>query len=120
MDISSLIASFSTGAYSVTRTARGATADGRVSSGTTSTFSITASVSPAVGSDLLKLPEGRRTNEVRAVITDTFMTIGGQGSAYEADQIGIDGTLWEISHVEAWLDPVSAGTGYKCLAVSAL
>ncbi len=119
MDIASLITSFSTGTYTVTRTARHGIDRGRAEAGTTSTLTVTASVSPASGMDLTKVPEGRRTNGAITIFTSTELKIGGVGAAYEADRISALGSTWELSHVETWTDPRSGGLGYKCVAVNA-
>lgn len=117
MNILSLISNFLTSAtYTVTRTAVGSTVRGRIEAGTQTTVTIIGSVSPATGRDLERLPEGRQAGEARTIFTTTQLYVGGQGDAYEADQIAIDGSLWEIFHVEAWLDSQSRATGYKAIA----
>lgn len=102
----------------VTRKARGNTVRGRVQDGTVSTVTIVAATAPATGNDLLRLPEGRRTNETRVIFTSTQLYVGGIGFAYEADTISIDGGAYEIMHVETWRDPSSRSVGYRCLAVN--
>lgn len=119
MDIAQLMAAFVTGTYTVTRRARGRLVHGKITDGATTTVLITASVSPASGKDLLRLPEGRRTNESRVVFTTTELYTGGQvGSetqaTYQADRILIDGKDYEVSHVETWRDPVTqTSIGYR-------
>jgi hypothetical protein len=116
VNVASLIASFATGTYTVTRTTRGTTTRGRIADGTTSTISITASVSPATGVDLMRLPEGRRTSYAVMVITATELLNGGQGAATEADTLVIDGETFEVSVIDPWRDPLSRAVGYKCIA----
>lgn len=116
MNVAGLISSFATGTYTVTRTARGTTSNGKIGAGTASTFTVTASAWPASGPDLLRLPEARRTSFSMNVMTTTELLVGGQGSAYEADKISINGDDWEISAVDPWQDPVSRSTAYRCLA----
>lgn len=82
---------------------------------TNTTFMITASVQPATGKDLLRLPELRRTNETRAIFTTTQLFTGDQGTAYEADLVTIDGDPWEVQHVEDWVQ-AGSGVAYKCIA----
>ena len=118
MDLASLISSFATGTYTVTRRARGSIANGKVGSTSDSTVTITASVSPSSGSDVVKLPEGRRTNETRTIFTTTLLKTGGQGEAYEADQISIGGETYEVMKVETWIDSDSGDVAYKCIAVA--
>ncbi len=115
MNISALIASFATGTYTVTRTARGTTTRGKTAAGTTSTLTITASVSPADGNDLMRLKEGQNAKETLTLFTATELYVGGQGSAYEADTVAIGSNSYEVTEVDTWNDPVSGGTGYKCL-----
>ena len=81
MNVSSLIASFATGTYTVTRTTARSLSRGKATAGTTSSVSITGSVWPASGNDLKRLPEGRRTSEVMNLMTTTQLYVGGQGSA---------------------------------------
>ena len=118
MNVASLIASFSTGTYTVTRTARGSTVKGKTAAGTTSTVSVVAAAWPATGDDLKRLPEGRRTSEALNLMTATELYAGGQGDAYEADTVSIRGESWEVSDVDTWTDPVSGGLGYKCLVTA--
>lgn len=113
MDLSSLVASFQTGTYTVTRRARGATVRGRVGDGTTTTLTIAASVSPAYGSDLSRLKQGRQSTEGKVIFTTTPIMLGGQGEAYEADRISIGGVNFEVEKVETWNDPVSGGSMYR-------
>lgn len=119
MNLSGLVASFSTGTYTVTRRATRTLKDGRATVGATTTLTIVASVSPANGMDLKKLPEGRRVDGAIAIFTVTQLSIGGVNAAYEADQISANGTNWEVAHVETWDDPRSGGTAYRCVAVNA-
>lgn len=115
MNVAGLISSFATGTYTVTRTARGSTVRGKTAAGSTSSVSITAAVWPAGGSDLRRLPEGRRASQALALMTATQLYVGGQGDAYEADTVSIDGEAHEVSDVDAWTDPLTGAVGYKCL-----
>lgn len=116
MDIAGLVASFATGTYTVTRTARGNTSYGVVSAGTQTTFTIRASVSPLGDEDLVRVPEGRRTMEARLIFSTTQLYLGGQGDAYEADIISIQSESWQVTDEDNWLDPVSGATGYRYIA----
>lgn len=117
MNISALIDSFATGTYVVTRTARGTVSRGKVQQGAQTTISITAAVSPSSGADITRIPEGRRTNAAKTIFTKTQLLIGGQGDANESDIVTIDGSQWEIAHVEVWIDPTTLAVGYRCVAV---
>jgi hypothetical protein len=115
MDVSSLIASFSTGTYTVTRTTARSLSKGKATAGTASTTTITAAVWPASGNDLRRLPEGRRATESLIVMTATELYVGGQGESYDADTVSIGGESYEVSDVDPWTDPDSGDVGYKCL-----
>lgn len=116
MNLAGLIGSFATASsYTVTRTARGSTTRGKIDAGTTSTVTITASVSPANPTDLLRLPEGRRTTDAVRLFTTTALYNGGQGSAYEADTVSIGGEDWEVTIADQWTDPLSRTSAYNCL-----
>lgn len=117
MDITALIASFSTasGTYAVTRQTSGGYTRGVANPTVNSTIQITASLQPATGQDLLRLPEGRRTNETRVIFTDTLLRTGDQGQTVEADLVLIEGDLWEVQHVETWIDSTTKTTGYRCI-----
>lgn len=66
------------------------------------TFCITASVQPASGHVLLRLPEGRRETATVRVLTTDYLQVGGQGVAYEADLIDLEGIAWEVQDVKKW------------------
>lgn len=117
MDIASLIASFSTGTYTITRTTRVSNpVRGRIQAGTVTTFDITASVSPFDPMGIQRLPEGRRSIDTLLFFTTTLLYFGGQGDTYEADKISYNGELWEMNKVDDWTDPVSGSKGYRCVA----
>lgn len=102
LDAGSLIASFATGTYAVTRRAKATFVQGIATPGATTPIEIAASVQPASGRDLLRLPEGRRATETRVVYTTTQLLVGSQGGTNEADLITIDGASWEVQLVESW------------------
>lgn len=119
MDIAGLIASFATGTYTVTRTATSSYASrGRAAPGAVTTFSISAAVCPITGNDLKRLPEGFRASEAVTIFTSTQLTVGGQVEDFEADVVTIDGSPWQVNHVETWRDPLGPVLGYKCIATS--
>lgn len=113
MDAGDLINSFSTGTYAVTRTAAATLVKGKRVAGATSTVNIIASVQPASGRDLLRLPEGRRSVETRIVYTATQLFVGAQGAGFESDVVTIDGEKWEVQQVQSWesVDP----TYWRCI-----
>lgn len=112
MDLSGAVLSLSSGTYTVTRYAAASfSSTGRVSAGTSSTFSITASVQPVSGREIDRLPEGLRAREVLALYTDTALQTRNS-TAGAPDVVSIDGSAWEVQTVENWN---SLGTFYKAL-----
>lgn len=121
MDAFGLIADFATnGSYQVTRRPRGGYVNGVATVGATSTFMIQASVQPASGKDLERLPEGRRSLSTMVIFTTTKLVTGGQSSPNDADLVLIEGAPWEIQHVEQWAQQGETGTFYRCIAQSAV
>lgn len=121
MDVAGLISAFSTGSnglYTVTRRQAGTVLRGIVQATTDATFTITASIQPASGKDLLRLPEGRRSDETRTLFTATQLYVGDQGDDYECDLVSVDGQLYEVSHVEDWLQWAGLAPFYRCLITS--
>jgi len=100
MNADSLIASFATGTYAVTRRPLATLLAGRAVAGTAETLLIVATVVPATGRDLQRLPEGRQDRETWAVFTATLLYCAD--SSHEADLITLDGVAWEVQHVESW------------------
>lgn len=118
MDTAGLILSFATGTtglYTVTRRQVGVFLRGIAQPTTDVTFTITASIQPASGKDMLRLPEGRRANETRTLFTATQLYTGDQGSGYEADLVEVDGDLWELVTVSDWLHWAGLPGFYRCL-----
>jgi len=95
-----VIGAFATGTYSVTRTTAATLVAGRIVAGMASSFSISASVQPVEGRDLLAMPEGLRSEETRVVYTTTELRTLTEG--HGADVVTIDGDLWTVDKVERW------------------
>lgn len=118
MDVPSLIDDFATGTYTLTRRATSGYTGGIANAPTNTTVSISASVQPANGRDLLRLPEGRRTQETQVVFSATELRVGGENLGYDADLITIAGRTWEVQQVQTWVPPgadPSDGVGYRAL-----
>lgn len=100
MSLNGVIESFATGTYTLTRGTSGVYTDGRYVSAAPSTTTVEACVQPVSGRKLLPLLEGRRTDEVRVVFTQSelFPVTPSQ----RADQLTIDGEQWEVFNVERW------------------
>lgn len=75
---------------------------GRVQPPVTSTFSIRASLQTPTGKDLERLPEGRWTSDMRVVYTLTALILGGPGTGFLCDVVTIEGSPFEVQHVEPW------------------
>jgi len=115
MDLSSLVAGFSTGTYTITRTTKATFKRGRAQVAAATTLSIVASITPATGRDVQLLPEGRYDDETRLLFTTTKLYQGGQNEDYETDTIALDGDIWEVIHVETWIQWGGSPTVYKCM-----
>lgn len=101
MDLSSVIASFATGTYVVTRRSPSAYGtDGRLDAPTTSTLNVTACVQPLTGRELQKLPEGMQTQELLSIWSPVELRT--QGSGQDPDLVTIEGEAWEVQKVERW------------------
>lgn len=101
MALVDVIASFATpGPYTVTRTTASTYLNGRLVAGTTSQFTITASVQPVSGRDLKALPEARHGEEVRVVYTTTALNT--LIPTHAADVVTLDSEPWEVFRVERW------------------
>lgn len=98
-----LIQSLSTGTYVVTRRRAPAYVDGVVTPDPNPvTLSILASVVPASGRDLLRLPEGQRSTETRTVYTVTQLMVAAAGAKYANDVVSIDGDQWQVQQVQSF------------------
>lgn len=72
-----------------------------------------ATVQPARGRDLLRLPEGRRGSEAIRVITPTALVVAaGAGNTRRADVIVWNGQRYEVEAVETY-----DGAHYDAIAV---
>jgi hypothetical protein len=120
VDVADLIDSFGTGTYTVTRRPAPTLVNGRAVPGVPATFDITASVQPASGRDLLRLPEGQRSIETCVLFTATQLLVAVEGSGNISDVVEIDGRKWEIQNVARWDNPANASAPYwKCIAQAA-
>lgn len=110
-DMSDVVDSMITDAYAVTRRTPSSYVDGRLQASTDTVFEILASVQPATGRDLQRLPEGMRTAETRVIYTTSELLT--QGASQDPDIIAIEGFAYEVQTVEQW---VQVGNYYKALA----
>ncbi len=104
--------------YTVTRYQEQGTTDGIADPVVVdSTFPIVASIQPATGKDLQRLPEGLRTSEVLAVWTKTFLRVLGtvqvSGNRQPPDTLVYESETYQIETCDRW---VQAGNYFKVLA----
>jgi hypothetical protein len=111
-DLSDVVDSMITDSYVVTRQTPSVYVDGRLQDATDTLLTITASVQPAQGRDLQRLPEGSRTMEVLSIYTSSELLT--QGASQAPDLIAVNGYAYEVQTVEQW---VGAGNYYKALAL---
>lgn len=104
----------------VLRHAAGAFVNGVWIEGATTPISITASIQPTTGEELLSLPEGRRDRKTYAIFTSTKLYVARPG--INPDFVTIFGEKYEVVKVDIWQNnpPIfSIINHYKCI-VSAL
>lgn len=106
MSLEDVVESMATGTYTVTRRDLGTYAMGRAAAATPSTFSTKLVVQPVDGNTLMRLPEGMRAEEIRAVWSPVELRT--QSAAGQPDSISIDGDDWEVQSLNGW----SAAGGY--------
>ena len=110
LDLSGVIRALKSGTYTVTRYAAGDYDEGVYEEGATSTFTIDASVQPAGGKDLERLPEGERLKDYLTVLTPTELRT--RADAASPDRVSIDGATYEVVEVADWF---SEGNFYRAL-----
>lgn len=89
-------------------------AAGRVVPSVDTPFSFIASFQPANGKELQRLPEGKRNGDIIAIYTTQALTIGGPGTGFLPDRVTVDGSSYEVEHVEHW--KAFGREHYECLA----
>lgn len=96
----SVISSFRTGTYTVTRRAgNGVTSGGHYTPPSPATFTIQASIQPASGRELRDLKEGQSAGDLRTIFTLTELrTVRADND--QPDVISIDGENYRITKVE--------------------
>jgi len=97
-----VIALLASGTYSVTRPGITGIDSGRRVAGVTTSFSITASVQPASGRQMDRLPEGLREREGMTLWTPTELRTAQVSEGIEADLVSIDGSTFEVVAIDRW------------------
>lgn len=75
-------------------------------SGPNTEFTISASVQPMTGSEMLLLPENRRELETKKIFTSTELYGIEKGNGVNADIVIIDGDEFEVVRVYPWKNNV--------------
>jgi hypothetical protein len=113
MSLASVITSFLTGSYTVTRRAAGTyDANGVYVPAAPSTFSIDASIQPLTGRQLMLLPEAFHGEESWAVYTLTELRT--ESASGDPDAIEIDGLRHVVRTVKKWQ------SHYECIVTKAV
>ncbi len=101
--LSDAVLDAATGTYAVTRRRAPTVISGvQVPDPAPQALQVEAAVFPAKPAELQRLAEGRRSSDLRAVLS--VVPLFAQSDLNAADQIQIGGDLFEVSEVEAWGD----------------
>lgn len=101
----------------------GAYVDGRWVQFGENLITITASIQPTTGEDVLSIPEGRRNRKSYALFTSTpIETLHGINDSTNPDQVLIFGERFEVVKVEIWQNnpPVFGIVNHYKIIASAL
>jgi hypothetical protein len=101
------------GTYTAARQTGGMYANGIWVPLSFSTFEIVASIQPASGEDLVRVPEGVRTRELVTVFTPTELQVKNAPAGTEADRVAYKGATYEVQTVEKWDE---SGSYYRAVA----
>lgn len=101
-DLADAIAELSSGSYTVTRRANPTNVNGYVVAGSTSTFSVVASIQPAPGKTLDLLPEGYRGRGGQVCFCATPLRTAQAGQV--PDLISVGGIAHEVVGIGTWED----------------
>lgn len=102
--MSGVVANFATESVQVTRPAAADTYDThgrRVKAAAAAPFTLAASVQPAGGRQVLRLPEGLRSTETIALWTSTELR-GALEEGATGDRLTWQGTVYEVQVVKPW------------------
>jgi len=88
------------------RTAAGSFLNGIYTPGVETSFSISASVQPASGKTLERLPEGRRLFETVVLFSSDLLYSLDDGTVSAPDQVLVNGKRFEVYSSEIWQNNV--------------
>ena len=97
MTFSSVIDHFNTGTYTITRYSTPVYVQGRLTAGTTTSFSIVAAIQPLTGMNMSLLPEGSRNDNTKVLFTSTELQTAGDA---EPDSLTIKSIEYVVASVE--------------------
>lgn len=103
--------------FTITRKSAGSYVNGKWVEGSTSTFTIQASVQPLRGEEIQLLPEGRRNSQAVRIYTDTQLYVKTDEQT-NPDKLTAFGESYEVLSVEPWQSNVI--NHYKCIAVKVI
>lgn len=90
----------------VTRTAHATYVDGRAVRGTSSQFTIRASVQFGTGTKLMNNPEGRGDGRDLILFTDTKLLTNTDAVSPAADSFEWDGATYQVTKCEPWQNQI--------------
>lgn len=90
--------------FVVNRRALGTLINGRYSKAPITPIDMVGAIVPARGEDLLRLPEGLRTEAVIRIFTQDLLRTAQEPSGFEADEIFYRGVFWEVQKTDNWQD----------------
>ncbi len=109
-DMSDAILLCSSGDYDVFRRSPIEYVAGRRATPAVTAIPITASVQPASGQVVQRLPEGKRDRETMVVYTQVELKIAGADQ--ECDLIRVDSAMFEVESCQRW---AKLGNFYECV-----
>lgn len=110
-DLTDVVNELATGLYAITRPGPTTYTNGRRNAPSSTTFEVRGVVYPISGRALDRLPEGLRTHEAIALVTQTELrTASATG---EADLVTYAGTSYQVQAVDRWRP---SGNFYRAVA----
>lgn len=114
--LKSVISSFATGIYAVTRTVASTyDANGILVPGSSAVVNISASIQPMSGMSLQALPEGHHATNLRKMYAQEALFT--RTPTNDPDKVLFNGEEWEVLSVESW-EAFGSGNGadhYKAI-----
>jgi len=83
--------------------------DGFYTDGTSSSFTMSATIMRLSAKDMLNLPEGQRTEQMIKIYTDTVLNTANITTSIKGDIVTYKGNTYEIMSLENWDDFDTSG-----------